>query len=132
MEKTKQYKIEGAILDIPMHWDEHSQKYLEDYSLLIENPAYTPEGRPILLTIEDACRYSEPADDDPSSIDCGSCRYYRQISGTLLGVFFRCDIPPAVCRKSAATTVRFPAHCWGYVTTEKCAPAQSRRSLKPA
>ena len=86
MEKTKQYKIEGAILDIPMHWDEHSQKYLEDYSLLIENPAYTQEGRPILLTIEDACRYSEPADDDPSSIDCGSCRYYRQISGTLLGV----------------------------------------------
>ena len=65
MEKAKRYEIEGRILDIPVHWDERSQQYLEDYSSLIENPVYTPEGRPILLTIEDACRYSEPAERSP-------------------------------------------------------------------
>ncbi len=86
MEKVKRYEIEGTILDIPMYWDEHSQKHLEDYSSLIENPAYTQEGRPILLTIEDACRYSEPADDEPRCIDCGSCAYFRQPHGSLLGV----------------------------------------------
>ena len=86
MEKTKRYEIEGRILDIPVHWDERSQQYLEDYSSLIENPVYTPEGRPILLTIEDACRYSEPAEDEPRCIDCGSCVYFRQPRGSLLGV----------------------------------------------
>ena len=86
MEKAKRYEIEGRILDIPVHWDERSQQYLEDYSSLIENPVYTPEGRPILLTIEDACRYSEPAEDEPRCIDCGSCVYFRQPWGSLLGV----------------------------------------------
>ncbi len=86
MEKVKRYEIEGTILDIPMYWEERSQKYLEDYSGLIENPAYTPEGRPILLTIEDACRYSEPAEGEPRCIDCGSCVYFRQPRGSLLGV----------------------------------------------
>ena len=86
MEKAKRYEIEGRILDIPVHWDERSQQYLEDYSSLIENPVYTPEGRPILLTIEDACRYSEPAEDEPQCIDCGSCVYFRQPRGSLLGV----------------------------------------------
>ena len=86
MEKAKRYEIEGRILDIPVHWDERSQQYLEDYSSLIENPVYTLEGRPILLTIEDACRYSEPAEDEPRCIDCGSCRHYRQAPHTLLGV----------------------------------------------
>ncbi len=86
MEKAKRYEIEGRILDIPVHWDERSQQYLEDYSSLIENPVYTLEGRPILLTIEDACRYSEPAEDEPRCIDCGSCVYFRQPRGSLLGV----------------------------------------------
>ena len=87
MKKVNRYEIEGAILDLPVYWEERSQKYLEDYSSLIENPVCTPEGRPILLTIEDACRYSEPAEgDEPGCIDCGSCVYFRQPRGSLLGV----------------------------------------------
>ena len=31
-------------------------QYLEDYRSFIANPVFTPEGRPIMLTIEDACR----------------------------------------------------------------------------
>ena len=111
MEKAKRYEIEGRILDIPVHWDERSQQYLEDYSSLIENPVYTPEGRPILLTIEDACPQAHMADhpvytpegervmltiedacaygeaaDGTRCIDCGSCVYFRQPRGSLLGV----------------------------------------------
>ena len=74
MAKTVRFDIEGTIIELPMKFDERSQKYLEDYSGLIENPAYTQEGRPILLTSEDACQHSEPVDEEPSSIDCGSCQ----------------------------------------------------------
>ena len=86
MEKTNRYDIEGTILEIPLRWDEYSQKYLEDYSGFIEHPVCTPNGRPILLTIEDACPYAEMVDDDPASIDCGSCVHFRQPTGSLLGV----------------------------------------------
>ena len=47
---------------------------------------YTPEGRPILLTIEDACPHAVMVDDDPASIDCGSCIYFRQPAESILGV----------------------------------------------
>ena len=32
------------------------------------------------------CPYAEMVDDDPASIDCGSCVHFRQPSGSLLGV----------------------------------------------
>ena len=49
-------------------------------------PVYTPAGRPVLLTIEDACPEADMVDDDPASIDCGSCRHYHQFPSSLLGV----------------------------------------------
>ena len=62
------------------------RKEIEDYSLFIEqSPIYTPEGRPILLTIEDACTHAVMVDDDPASIDCGSCVYFRQPAESILG-----------------------------------------------
>lgn len=39
-----------------------------------------------MLTIEDACRYSELSEDEPRRIDCGSCVHFRQPRGSLLGV----------------------------------------------
>lgn len=39
-----------------------------------------------MLAIEDACPYAAMVNEDPASIDCGSCRYYRQKETTLLGV----------------------------------------------
>lgn len=87
MGKVNRYEYEGKVIEIPLRWDEHSKKEIEDYSLFIEqSPIYTPEGRPILLTIEDACPHAEMVDDDPASIDCGSCIHFRQPSGSLLGV----------------------------------------------
>lgn len=86
MKQTNRYNMEGMVLEIPLRWDEYSQTFLEDYSGFIEHPVYTPQGRPILLTIEDACPYADMVDNDPASIDCGSCVYFHQPPGSLLGV----------------------------------------------
>lgn len=55
MEKTNRYNMGGIVLEIPLCWDEYSQKLVEDYNGFIERPVCTPEGRPIFLTIEGAC-----------------------------------------------------------------------------
>lgn len=86
MAKFVHFNIEGAEMDLPTHYDERSKMDIEQYPDLIENPVYTPKGERVMLTIEDACKYSEPAEGEPRCIDCGSCRYYRQTKGTLLGV----------------------------------------------
>ena len=86
MEKTNRYNMEGIVLEIPLRWDEYSQKLVEDYSDFIKHPVRTPAGHPIFLTIEDACPYAEMADDDPASIDCGSCIHFHRPHGSLLGV----------------------------------------------
>ena len=87
MNRVNRYELEGRVIELPLYWDEHSKKEIENYGLFLEqSPIYTPEGRPIFLTIEDACPYADMVDDDPLSIDCGSCIYFRQPSGSLLGV----------------------------------------------
>lgn len=86
MEKTNRYNMEGIVLEIPLRWDEYSQKLVEDYSDFIKHPVRTPAGHPIFLTIEDACPYAEMADDDPASIDCGSCIHFHRPHSSLLGV----------------------------------------------
>ena len=50
---------------------------------MIDHPPCTPAGRPILLTIEDAC---PQADLEEGGVDCGACRHFRPVPGTLLGV----------------------------------------------
>ena len=80
------YNIEGALIDVPQTYDQRCRVYLDAFPDLIEKPVYTPAGRPVLLTIEDACPEVDMVDDDPASIDCGSCRHYHQFPGSLLGV----------------------------------------------
>ena len=107
--KVNRYEYEGKVIEIPLRWDEHSKKEIEDYSLFIEqSPIYTPEGRPILLLLRTPVlmlkwwmmipqvltavpastsgSHAEMVDDDPASVDCGSCVYFRQPSGSILGV----------------------------------------------
>ena len=86
MKKTRQHDIEGAILDIPLRYDEQTGLEFEEYPDFLEHPVYTPAGERVMLTIEDACPHGEPADGDSACVDCGSCRYYRQTPGTLFGV----------------------------------------------
>ena len=84
MKKTRRHIIEGAVLDIPLHYDERTGLEIEEYPDLMSNPVYTPAGERVLLTIEDACPDAELCEDGMR--DCGSCLYYRQAPGTLLGV----------------------------------------------
>ena len=76
------------MIEVPVYWDDHLQREVEDYEDYCKQPGHTPSGRPILLTIEDACPQAEMVDDDPASIDCCSFRHYHQFPGSLLGV---CD-----------------------------------------
>lgn len=85
MELIRHYEIEGLGLDIPLVYDTLSHMYLEMYPDFVEHPAYTPGGQPIYFTGEDACPLARAADGG-ECLDCGSCRYYRQAPGTLIGV----------------------------------------------
>ena len=76
MDKTRHYEFEGVTLEIPLHYDPRSDRYLEEYPDFISNPVYTPAGCQVLFAGEDACPYAE-ADDGGECPDCGSCRYFR-------------------------------------------------------
>ena len=80
------FDIEGTVIDLPLKYDEGPQMYLEDYHSVIENPPYTPEGRPILFTFDDACAHADMVDGEQTSVECSTCRYFRYIPGSLLGV----------------------------------------------
>ena len=65
MSKVNRYEYEGKVIEIPLRWDEHSKKsritvYLYPHAVMV--------------------------DDDPASIDCGSCIYFRQPAESILGV----------------------------------------------
>ena len=48
MKACNRYELDGEILEIPLRWDQRTQAYVEDYGDYIDQPAYTPAGRPIL------------------------------------------------------------------------------------
>ena len=85
MKNVRRYNIEGVEIEIPLRYDKISGIYLEEYPDFTANPVYTPDNAPIMFTGEDACEYAEAASEEPC-IDCGSCRFYRQFSDTLIGV----------------------------------------------
>ena len=86
MEKTKEYHVEGVTLTIPLRYDEISGRYMEVYPDFIKYPIYTPEGHPIMLTLEDACAFGKQKAVNEPLVDCGSCKFYRQVQNTLIGV----------------------------------------------
>ena len=86
MDKVNRYEFEGEVIEVSVCWDDGLQRETEDYEDYLDGTGCTPSGRPILLTIEDACPHADMVDDDPLSIDCGSCRHYHQFPGSLLGI----------------------------------------------
>lgn len=86
MEKARKYIVEGAALTIPLRYDKNSGRYMEVYPDFMKDPVYTPEGRPIMLTLEDACAFGKQKAANQPLVDCGSCRFYRQAPNTLIGV----------------------------------------------
>ena len=84
MAKTRRHEIEGAVLDVPLRYDQRTGRELEEYPDLISRPVYTPAGERVMLTVEDACPLAELRADGMR--DCGSCRHYRQAPDALIGV----------------------------------------------
>ena len=80
---TRRFFIEGLTLDLPLRRDGVTGQAILDYGPVSDHPPCTPAGRPILLTIEDAC---PQADLEEGGVDCGACRHFRPVPGTLLGV----------------------------------------------
>lgn len=86
MDKTIRYEFEGVSLEIPLHYDQRAQMYLEEYPDFTQTPLYTPAGCPVLFSGEDACSLAEAAQGERCP-DCGSCRFFRAAAPhTLLGV----------------------------------------------
>lgn len=84
--KLKHYEFDGAVLDIPMHYDELADMYIEDYRNFVEDPAWTKDGFPVIGAVEDACPYGE-FDEPGRCFECGSCRYYTPTDPhSLIGV----------------------------------------------
>ncbi len=73
MQKTRRYEIEGLIIDIPIHYDQQSQMYIEDYPDFIENPIWTEKGNRVLFSGTDACESA-----NKGALDCGSCKYFMR------------------------------------------------------
>ena len=84
MEQYNRYEFEGEVVEVPVFWDDHLQREVEDYEDYCKQPGHTPSGRPVLLNFEDACPHGVLRPDGMG--DCGSCIHYRQAPGTLLGV----------------------------------------------
>ena len=79
MEQYNRYEFEGEVVEVPVYWDDHLQREVEDYEDYCKQPGHTPSGRPVLLTFEDACPYADMVDDDPASVDCGFHRWPRTV-----------------------------------------------------
>ena len=85
MKRVHRHEVDGEIAAVPLRWNKQLQQETEDDEGYLGQPAYTPAGRPILLTIEDACPHADMG-DSPGGIDCGACRHYHQFPGSQLGV----------------------------------------------
>ena len=59
MSKVNRYEYEGKIIEIPLRWVD-TQRKKSPHAVMV--------------------------DDDPASIDCGSCIYFRQPAESILGV----------------------------------------------
>ncbi len=86
MENARRYEMEGLTLEIPVHYDQQAQMYIEDYPDFIENPVWTPQGHRVLFSGTDACSLAEEASPGGCP-DCGSCiHFHRPCPHTWIGL----------------------------------------------
>ncbi len=67
--KVHHYNFEGLEFDIPLKWFDLQERYIEDYSVFMDEPQkYTPLGHPVIFTYADPCE--EFADKITDCVDC--------------------------------------------------------------
>ncbi len=75
MSEKRRYELEGLVIEIPVHFDEKANIFIEDYPDFIEKPIWTPQGHRVLFSGMDACALSEELTPGGCP-DCGSCKYF--------------------------------------------------------
>ena len=46
MKKVNRYEFDGEAIEVPVCWDRHLRRYVEDCTAYCEQPGYTPAGAP--------------------------------------------------------------------------------------
>ncbi|MCC8097153.1 MAG: hypothetical protein LIO44_01025 [Eubacterium sp.] len=77
MERIRKYTIDGIELNVPLCYDKRTGTLIEDYNLWLSGDKFTASGYPILVSVEDACKFAESTDSGDCP-DCGSCRFYKR------------------------------------------------------
>lgn len=75
MQDTRRYEFDGIAIDIPIHFDERSKIYIEDYPDFIENPIWTGSGYRVLFSGTDACSLAEDKQSG-KCLDCSACKFF--------------------------------------------------------
>lgn len=96
MDNTVRIDVEGQVITLPLKYDPHARRWLESYWPVIAHPPWTPAGRPIMLVHDAPCAHAEMRPGQEDSIECGSCRYFRPVADTLLGVCHNDDVRRSV------------------------------------
>lgn len=84
MEKTKRkiLSLDGDTLEVIFRYDSDNDVWHGEYPNLIENPRYTPNGRPWVDVVKDDCTYATG-----KLGDCGGCEHFcRQDEPDLIGI----------------------------------------------
>ncbi len=82
--RTKEYHIDGDVLETTFRYDEDSGLWFEDYVDFETVPRYTPNGRRWRSVTTVGCRFA-----DPNYGDCGTCPHLVKKDKTdLIGVCF--------------------------------------------
>ncbi len=76
MSETRRYEFDGLTVDIPVHFDEQSKIYIEDYPDFIEKPILTKSGYRVLFSGTDACVLAEDRRSE-KCLDCAACKFFR-------------------------------------------------------
>lgn len=80
--KLKTFSLDGDTIEVRFRYDADCDVWHGDYPDFIENPRYTPNGRPWVDVTKDDCPHTTSEYGD-----CGGCEYlHKQDDADLLGV----------------------------------------------
>lgn len=83
--KTRVIRVDDDALEIRFRYDELCGVWLGDYPYFIEEPRFTPGGRPWRNACYTECPYAAPHPHD----DCSSCPHFtREQPNDRIGVCF--------------------------------------------
>ena len=97
--KLKTFSLDGDTIEVKFRYDANCDVWHGDYPDFIENPRYTPTGRPWVDVTRDDCPYTTSEYGD-----CGGCLHLcKQDEADLLGVCMNDKLRTIIGNKEANT-----------------------------